>query len=114
MQISFICIPLIFKEKVEEYARPFMCPTKIRDGLERFPLLHLPSVQFVKDKQSNIKTKININYDKSFPNMFKCVENLRNIANFSSGNVEPFAKVWSRLKNFVPQKESPNIAENKK
>ena len=100
-----------FQAAVEEFARKLWCPVKIRDTIENYALLHLPSVQFVRDKQSEVKTLINNNYGKLFPGMLKCVKNLETVP---KSNETVFAKVWSTLKEFVPQKESLRLAENQK
>ena len=102
-----------FQAMVEEFARKLWCRLKIRDSIENYALLHLPSVQFVRDKQSDVKTLINNNYGKLFPSMLKCVKNLENVPK-SNETVGQFAKVWSTLKEFVPQNKSLRLAENQK
>lgn len=96
---------------MEEFAKKLWCPIKICDEIEYFPITYLPSVQYVRDQVIDVKKVINNKFDKLFSNMLECVENLKSVAN-SNKEEESFAKVWSMLKEFVPQEKSLRLPEN--
>ena len=94
-----------------------MCPTKLRNAIQNFPLIHLPSVEGVRTLQKDVKTQVNSDYNQLYKQLLTALTNLQMcwFNNKKTNKTECFNNLLPVLKKLLPQKRtSCNLLEEER